>query len=57
MENREELRAAGSPLSNQFHHRVAILAVKRGGRLVEDEQAMVAGEAPRDIDALLLASG
>ena len=36
---------------------VAIGGVERGGGLVENEQAMIAGKATRDVDALLLAAG
>ena len=35
---------------------VAIGGVERGGRLVEDQQLVLAGEAARDVDALLLAA-
>ena len=57
VEDGEEPGPAGPPLGDQLDHRVAILGVQRGGRLVEDEQRMVAGEAARDVDPLLLAAG
>ena len=53
----EETGPAGPPFGDQFDHCVAVLSVQRGGRLVEDEQRMIAGEAAREVDPLLLAAG
>jgi hypothetical protein len=43
-----------SPRSSRRRHAVA--GVKRGGRLVEQQDAVIGDEAARDVDALLLAA-
>ena len=57
MEDREEPCPLRATLGDERNDGVAIGSVERGGRLVENEKRMLAGEAARDIDALLLSSG
>jgi hypothetical protein len=39
------------------HHRLAVLAVERRGRLVGEDDRWIADDGARDRDALLLAAG
>ena len=56
MEDGEGARGpALQALGDEVNHRLAVGDVERGGGLVEDEQRVLAGEAARDIDALLFA--
>ena len=57
MENTDDGCATLFGLFDQVHHRRAVAAVEGGGRLVEQEDRIVNGEAAGDVDPLLLAAG
>jgi hypothetical protein len=53
----EDGHAGRLALVDQVDDHAAVRGVERGGRLVEQQDGMLADEAPGDVDALLLAAG
>src|SRR5258707_7135007 len=57
MDDRDHGDALLLLLGDQLDHHGAVGRVKRGGRLVEQQDRQLRDEAARDVDALLLATG